>query len=97
MTSKWEDQPVEIEVGDVLDLHSFPPSEIGTLVEDYLELAVERGLVRVRIIHGKGIGVQRGRVHRILERHPLVLEHGTARDASGWGATWAVLRQDLND
>ncbi len=88
-----DDSPVELEVGDVLDLHSFPPGEIGELVRDYLDLAVERGFAQVRIVHGRGAGVQRERVRRILERDPRVEAFGDAPlGAGGWGATWARLR-----
>lgn len=88
-----DDSPVELEVGDVLDLHSFPPGEVGELVRDYLDLAVERGFAQVRIVHGRGIGVQRERVRGILERDPRVEAFGDAAlEAGGWGATWARLR-----
>ena len=62
-----DDAPIELAVTDVLDLHSFAPSEVGELVRDYLDLAVERGFAQVRIVHGRGVGVQRQRVRRILE------------------------------
>ena len=89
-----EDDAVELEVTDVLDLHSFPPAEIGELVRDYLDLACERGFAQVRIVHGRGVGVQRERVRRILERDPRVEAFGDApAEAGGWGATWARLRQ----
>ena len=65
-----DDLPVEIEVTDVLDLHSFAPAEVGGLVRDYLDLACERGFGQVRIVHGRGIGVQRQTVRRILGRRP---------------------------
>lgn len=85
--------PVELEVTDVLDLHSFPAAEVAQLVRDYLDLACERGFAQVRIIHGRGIGVQRQAVRRILERDPRVEACGDApAEAGGWGATWARLR-----
>src|SRR6185295_3676613 len=88
-----EGAPVELEVTDVLDLHSFPPSEIGALVRDYLDLACERGFAQVRVVHGRGVGVQRERVRRILERDARVEAFGDApAEAGGWGATWARLR-----
>ena len=94
MDADDDDQgPFELEVTDVLDLHSFPPREIGELVRDYLDLAVERGFAQVRIVHGRGVGVQRERVRRILERDPRVEAFGDApAEAGGWGATWARLR-----
>ena len=88
-----EPEPVELPVTDVLDLHSFPPREIAGLVRDYLDLACERGFDQVRIIHGRGVGVQRETVRRILERDPRVEAFGDAPgSAGGWGATWARLR-----
>lgn len=85
-------EPVALEVGDVLDLHSFPPREVAGLVRDYLDLAAERGYAQVRIVHGRGIGVQRETVRRILARDPRVEAFGDApAEAGGWGATWARL------
>jgi DNA-nicking Smr family endonuclease len=92
-----EDEPaaeelVELEVGDVLDLHSFQPREVPQLVRDYLDLAVERGFAQVRIVHGKGRGLQREAVRRILAADPRVEAFGDPPgEAGGWGATWARL------
>ena len=81
-------QPVVIEFLDVIDLHSIPPAQVRAVVEDYLAEAQRRGWQSVRIIHGKGIGVQREMVRAILERTPFVLEFGDAPpEAGGWGAT----------
>ena len=86
-------EPIELEVTDVLDLHSFPPRDVGELVRDYLDLAVERGFAQVRIVHGRGVGVQRERVRSILGRDARVEAFGDAPgEAGGWGATWARLR-----
>ena len=86
-------ETVELAVTDVLDLHSFSPGEMGDLVRDYLDLACERGFAQVRIVHGRGVGVQRERVRRILERDARVEAFGDApAEAGGWGATWARLR-----
>lgn len=85
-------EPVELAITDVLDLHSFPPSQVGDLVRDYLDEACARGFEQVRIIHGKGIGVLRTTVRTILERDSRVAEFGDAPgEAGGWGATWARL------
>ena len=85
--------PVEVEVTDVLDLHSFAPPQVAELVRDYLDLAVERGFAQVRIVHGRGIGVQRKTVRTILERDPRVEAFGDAPgEAGGWGATWVRFR-----
>ena len=86
---------VEFEITDVLDLHTFPPREVKTLVEDYLELAWEKGLRELRIIHGKGKGVQRRMVRSILDKHPRVAEFGDPPGhGGGWGATWLTLSED---
>ena len=83
------EEPIELEVTDVLDLHSFPPSEVRDLVRDYLDLAWEKGLRELRIIHGKGVGVQRRTVRTLLERDPRVVEFGDPPgESGGWGATW---------
>jgi dsDNA-specific endonuclease/ATPase MutS2 len=85
------DEPVVWEITDTIDLHSVLPREINAVVVAYLDEALARGFTRVRIIHGKGIGVQREAVRRILARTEFVREFHDAADASGWGATIAVL------
>lgn len=85
---------VVLPITDVLDLHSFPPREVRDVVVDYLEAAHERGLRELRIIHGRGIGVQRKSVQSILARHPLVVSFRDAPpDAGGWGATLVELKR----
>lgn len=94
MVDSESDPPevIEVEIGDVLDLHSFPPHEIADVVRSYLDAAVERGLTTVRIIHGKGIGVQRAAVRRVLEEDPRVKTISTpSSDGGSWGATCATL------
>ena len=87
-----EPDPVEFEITDELDLHTFRPSDVGDLVPDYIELAQEKGFKRVRIIHGKGIGTLRTTVHKILERDPRVERFELAGGTEGgWGATIAWL------
>ena len=87
------EEPVALEITDVLDLHSFPPRDVPDLVRDYLELAHEKGLRQLRIIHGKGIGAQRQTVRTLLERDPRVIEFRDApAEAGGWGATLVTLR-----
>lgn len=88
----YGDEPRPVEIDGVLDLHMFSPRDLKTLVPDYLAECAARGLRDVRIIHGKGIGVQREIVRGILEKHPLVESFGPARDASSWGATVVRLR-----
>ena len=74
--------PIEAEI----DLHAFAPADVVSVVEEYINEAVRKGLTEVRVVHGRGRGVQRGQVQAALERHPLVLEF---RDdpASHLGAT----------
>jgi len=80
--------PVEIEIADVFDLHTIPPREVKAVVEEYLRLAHEKGFRSVRIIHGKGIGVQREMVRSILARTPFVFDCTDAPPgAGGLGAT----------
>ncbi len=84
---------VHVPIEDVIDLHSFAPRDVRDVVEGYLEAAVERGFAEVRIIHGKGKGVQRGRVQKLLRSHPLVDEFFDAPPGRGaWGATVVRLR-----
>jgi dsDNA-specific endonuclease/ATPase MutS2 len=85
--------PVEIPITDVFDLHTVPPRDVEAIVEAYLEAAHARGFRYVRIIHGRGIGVQRERVRSILARTPFVETFGDApMEAGGWGATVVTLR-----
>jgi dsDNA-specific endonuclease/ATPase MutS2 len=85
-------EPVEIEISDVIDLHTVPPREVKAVVEEYLRQAREAGFPSVRIIHGKGIGVQREIVQKILARTSFVTSWTDApADGGGWGATVAHL------
>jgi len=87
------DMPVKIPVEDRIDLHPFPPRDVPDVVDAYLEVAVEKGFTEVRLIHGRGIGVQRDRVQKLLARHPLVSGfHDAPADRGGWGATIAYLK-----
>lgn len=86
-------EPVVLPVEDWIDLHSFPPRDIPAVVTDYLEAAHAAGHRVVRLIHGRGIGVQRERVRATLARHPLVASFDDAPpDRGGWGAQEATLR-----
>lgn len=85
-------EPVEIEITDSIDLHSFRPEEVKAVVSVYLDEAHKKGFRRVRIIHGKGIGVQREMVRSILSRSDLVKGFKSGDEFSGgWGATIAEL------
>jgi len=79
----------EVPIEDSIDLHTFQPREIQIVVEEYLYQAVKRGFREVRIIHGRGIGVQREIVRSMLEKHPSVLEF---HDAPDRGSTFVALR-----
>lgn len=88
-----DDEPVRIPITDVFDLHSVQPKEVGEVVEAYLEEAHNMGLKNIRIIHGRGIGVQRRIVRAVLARTPYVESFGDAPEqAGGWGATIVTLR-----
>lgn len=88
-----EPEPVDVPIDGTLDLHTFQPREVKNLVPDYLALCRERGILEVRVIHGKGTGTLRRTVHAILRRLPEVASFRLAGgDAGGWGATIVVLR-----
>src|ERR1043165_10298974 len=90
-------EPVVIEITDVFDLHTIPPKQVKAVVEEYLREAHAKGFRVVRIIHGKGIGVQREIVRNVLERLHFVLEWtDAAPDAGGLGATLARLRESAD-
>src|SRR6267378_7237306 len=68
------DNPIRIPIEDELDLHPFPPSDVPSVVAEYIEAAAAAGFDEIRVVHGRGRGVQRGIVQAALERHPRVLE-----------------------
>jgi DNA-nicking Smr family endonuclease len=82
---------LHIPIESALDLHAFAPKDIRSVVEEYVTAAATRGLTEIRLIHGRGRGVQRGIVQAALERHPLVIAFHDDL-ASHLGATIAVLR-----
>ena len=85
--------PFVIPIEESIDLHLFRPSEIGDVAEGYLEAAIEKRFREVRLIHGRGKGVQRDRIQRLLLKHPGVERFADAPgDRGGWGATIAWLR-----
>lgn len=86
------DEPIRIPVTDVLDLHTVHPRDVRGVVEEYLAEAERMNLTALRIIHGRGIGVQREMVRRILAQNPRVLGFGDAPlESGGWGATIVTL------
>ena len=97
MAESWDDfegfdEPVVVPITDAFDLHTFLPRDIPSVVEEYLAEALALGFVEVRIIHGKGKGVQRETVRKILTAHPLVKSfYDAPHERGGKGATIAEL------
>src|ERR687894_429513 len=95
-TSSFRDsfrEPVRLEITDVLDLHAFAPRDVRRVVEEYLAEARARGFRQVRVIHGKGVGVQREAVRTVLAATPFVEHFSDAPpEAGGWGATIVRLK-----
>ena len=85
-------EPVHIPIEDWIDLHTFSPKEIPSLLEEYLLECQKKGFREVRIIHGKGTGVQKNIVHSFLKKSPMVESFRSAQpESGGWGATIACL------
>lgn len=88
-----DDEPIEIPIEEVLDLHPFRPGEIRDVALDYLIEARARGFRQVRLIHGRGIGVQRGRIRALLATLDFVEAFEDADPTGGgWGSTVVLLR-----
>ncbi|MCU0241694.1 MAG: Smr/MutS family protein [Vicinamibacteria bacterium] len=91
--AQFAESVVVLEITDTLDLHSFPPRDMPVIIAEYLDLCRERGLLNVRLIHGRGRGVQRAVVIRLLTQRDDVLEFGDAPPQSGgWGSTLVRLK-----
>ena len=90
-------EPIHVPITDILDLHFFQPKEVPDLLDDYFSACVDTGIFSVRIIHGKGHGILKKRVHAILKTHPLVKFFKDAPpDAGGWGATLVELQPKIS-
>jgi DNA-nicking Smr family endonuclease len=88
---------VKLAIEDVLDLHTFQPKDIPDLLEDYLTECIRAGIYSVRIIHGKGKGIQKRRVRGLLEKNSMVKAFNEAPpEAGGWGATLVELVRNLD-
>ena len=88
-----QDEPIRIPITDVFDLHSVPPRDVKAVVEEYLLEAHRLGFRALRIIHGRGIGVQREMVRSLLAHAEFVADfHDAPIEAGGWGATVVTLK-----
>lgn len=83
----------ELPIDGTLDLHTFRPQDLGTLIPAYIEACLKKEIFEIRIIHGKGTGNLRRSVHALLDRNPHVETYSLAGDRSGWGATIASLKK----
>jgi len=89
-------QPVKIDIEDVLDLHTFKPGDVPELLEDYIFECIKAGIFSLRIIHGKGKGIHKKRVQKLLKNNPKVESFQDAPpEAGGWGATLVELKKDF--
>ena len=87
-----EQEPIEYPIDGVLDLHHFSPKDVKELVPEYISACLEKGITRIRIIHGKGTGALRRTVHALLERDERVAAYRLdSQSASSWGATLVEL------
>ena len=87
-------EPVILPAQDSIDLHPFAPKDIPSVIEEYIAQCIAAGIYEVRIIHGRGAGVQRKIVQSLLAKHPRVASFKDApAEAGGWGATVAILRK----
>jgi DNA-nicking Smr family endonuclease len=87
-----DEEPVELPIDGTLDLHTFRPADVPSLLDEWLEACRARGILQVRVVHGKGTGALRRTVEALLARHPAVRSFRAAgEDAGGWGATLAEL------
>lgn len=89
--------PHSYPIDGTLDLHQFAPGDTKEVVTEYLAECIKRGIVSVRIVHGKGIGVKRQMVHSLLKDHPAVVSYRQeVGSGGGWGATVVDLSSSIN-
>lgn len=87
-----QNEPVHLPIDGILDLHHFKPSDVGTLVDEYIRACLEKEIYHIKIIHGKGTGALKKSVHHLLDRNEHVESYQLAGGRSGWGATVATLK-----
>ena len=93
-----EESIIQVEIDGTLDLHSFRPNTIGSLIPEYFKECIKKDIFHVRIIHGKGIGNLRRGVHSVLDKSKLVKAYTLADESSGsWGATLVELHKKLRE
>ncbi|HYW35277.1 MAG TPA: Smr/MutS family protein [Balneolaceae bacterium] len=86
-------KPKKIPINGELDLHTFRPEELGSLIPEYIDACRKKGIYHLRIIHGKGTGNLRRSVHALLDRNEHVDHYQLAGDRSSWGATLVELKR----
>lgn len=87
-------QPIQMPIEDTLDLHTFKPKDVPDLLTDYFAACIEKGIYSVRIVHGKGRGILKKRVHELLKKNQMVESFRPAPPgAGGWGATLVELKR----
>lgn len=87
-------KPVKVPIEDILDLHTFRPHDVPSLLNDYFGECIDAKIYSVRIVHGKGGGILKKRVQSLLKKNPLVISFSNAPlEAGGWGATLVELKR----
>jgi dsDNA-specific endonuclease/ATPase MutS2 len=98
MPGSSDDDPIELPIDGVLDLHTFSPKDVKDLVPEYIGECLRRGITEIRIIHGKGTGALKATVHAVLKKDPRVAGFKDAGiEAGGWGATLVTLIRARSD
>jgi len=87
-------EPITIPIEDVIDLHTFRPKDVPDLLKDYFSACIDKGVFSVRVIHGKGKGILKKKVHEVLSANQMVESFKDApQEAGGWGATLVELKR----